>query len=154
MPELTWFVFDLGNVVVKLAYERVLKAICSQASIGRDELVELLEDAGGYRDMERGAISFYDFYEFLTENAQYRGSIREFQELWADFLNAIRTGTKPACDIGEIHLATNMALLGMLSLKHGRSLEWDGEKERIIGDDAANKLLRRAYRKGWEYPTT
>ena len=40
----------------------------------------------------------------------------------------------------------------MLSLKVGRSLEWDGVKERIIGDDAANKLLRREYRKGWEYP--
>ena len=44
------------------------------------------------------------------------------------------------------------ALLGMLSLKHGKSIEWDGEKERIIGDDVANKLLRRDYRKGWEYP--
>jgi predicted dehydrogenase len=77
---------------------------------------------------------------------------QNIKELWADFLNAIRTGTKPVSDIGEVHLSTNMALLGMLSLKHGRSLEWDGEKERIIGDDAANKLLRRDYRKGWEYP--
>ena len=77
---------------------------------------------------------------------------QNIRELFADFLNAIRTGTKPACDIGEIQLATNMALLGMLSLKHGRSLDWDGEKERIIGDEAANKLLRRPYRKGWDYP--
>ena len=45
-----------------------------------------------------------------------------------------------------------MALLGMLSLKLGKSIEWDGAKERIVGDDAANKLLRRDYRKGYEYP--
>ena len=77
---------------------------------------------------------------------------QNIKELFADFLNAIRTGTKPVSDIGEVHLSTNMALLGMLSLKHGRSIEWDGEKERIVGDDAANKLLRRDYRKGWEYP--
>ena len=76
---------------------------------------------------------------------------QNIKELFADFLNAIRTGAKPLCDIGEIQLATNMALLGMLSLKHGRSIDWDGE--RIVGDDAANKLLQRAYRKGWEYPT-
>ena len=44
------------------------------------------------------------------------------------------------------------AKLGMISYKVGRSLEWDATKERIVGDDAANKLLRRAYRKGWEYP--
>ena len=35
----------------------------------------------------------------------------------------------------------------------GRSIDWDGDKERIAGDEAANKLLRRDYRKGWEYPT-
>jgi predicted dehydrogenase len=77
---------------------------------------------------------------------------QNIKELFADFLHAIRTGTKPVADIGEIHLATTMALLGMISLKHGKSIEWDGEKERIIGDEAANKLLRRDYRKGWEYP--
>ena len=40
----------------------------------------------------------------------------------------------------------------MISYSVGRALEWDGAKERIVGDDAANKLLRRAYRKGWDYP--
>jgi predicted dehydrogenase len=78
---------------------------------------------------------------------------QNIKELWADFLQAIRTGSKPISDIGEVHLSTNMALLGMVSMKVGRSLEWDGAKERIIGDDAANKLLRRDYRKGWEYPS-
>ena len=29
---------------------------------------------------------------------------------------------------------------------------WDGEKEAIIGDPEANKLLRRAYRAPWKYP--
>jgi hypothetical protein len=47
-----------------------------------------------------------------------------------------------------------MALLGMLSLKLGRSVEWDGAKERIVGDPEANKLLQRAYRRPWEYPKT
>ena len=78
---------------------------------------------------------------------------QNIKELFADFLNAIRTGTKPVSDIGEIHLSTNLALLGMLSYKLGRSVEWDGEKEQCVGDEDANKLLRREYRKGWEYPT-
>ena len=45
-----------------------------------------------------------------------------------------------------------MSLLGMLSLKLGRSVEWDGEKETIVGDPEANKLLRRPYRAPWRYP--
>jgi predicted dehydrogenase len=78
---------------------------------------------------------------------------QNIRELWADFLGAIKTGRRPISDIEEGHRATNCSLLGMVSLKAGRSIEWDGAKERIVGDDAANKLLRRAYRKGWEYPT-
>ncbi len=79
---------------------------------------------------------------------------QNIKELWADFLAAIRSEgkIKPVSDIGEVHLSTNLALLGMLSLKLGKSLDWDGEKERITNDEAANKLLRRDYRKGYEYP--
>ncbi len=73
-------------------------------------------------------------------------------ELWVDFLKAIKTGSRPVCDIELIHRSTNMSLLGMLSLKIGRSVEWDGEKEVIIGDPEANKLLSRTYRKPWIYP--
>lgn len=72
--------------------------------------------------------------------------------LWADFLSSIETGTKPVCDIESSHRSTNMSLLGMLSYKLGRSVEWDGRSERCIGDDDANALLRRKYRGAWEYP--
>lgn len=90
----------------------------------------------------------------VTEAARLNApDSQNIKELWADFLHAIRTGTKPVSDIGEVHLSTNMALLGMLSLKLGKSIEWDGAKERIVGDEAANKFLRREYRKGYEYPT-
>jgi predicted dehydrogenase len=73
-------------------------------------------------------------------------------ELWVDFLKAIKTRSRPVCDIELIHRSTNMSLLGMLSLKIGRSVEWDGERELIVGDPDANKLLRREYRKPWVYP--
>jgi len=73
-------------------------------------------------------------------------------ELWADFLNCIKTRKRPVCDIEIGHRSTNMSLLGMLSLKIGRSIQWDGKKEIIIGDPEANRLLRREYRKPWVYP--
>jgi predicted dehydrogenase len=77
---------------------------------------------------------------------------QNIKELWADFLDCIKTGRKPICNIEIGHRSTCMSLLGMLSLKLGRSVQWDGEKDQIIGDDEANKLLRREYRKPWEYP--
>ena len=77
---------------------------------------------------------------------------QNIKELFADFLAAIKTGRRPVSDIEEIHRSTNVALLGMLSYKLGRSVEWDGEKEVIVGDADANKLLSRKYRGSWEYP--
>ena len=77
---------------------------------------------------------------------------QNIRELWADFLHCIKTGNKPVCDIEDIHHSTNMSLLGMLSWKLGRGVEWDGEKEKILKDRAANKLLKRKYRGSWKYP--
>lgn len=73
--------------------------------------------------------------------------------LWADFIQAIESGIRPRCDVQIGHEATNLSLLGMLSYKLGRSVNWDGEKEVILGDDEANKLLQRQYRAPWQYPT-
>ena len=98
MPSETWFLFDLGNTVIKLGYERVLASICRDASVTRDDLVELLEAAGGYRDMERGATTFWEFYEFLTERAGYRGSIRDLHAIWSDFFEGPVAGIEEVLD--------------------------------------------------------
>lgn len=84
--------------------------------------------------------------------AMHQPDDQNIKELWADFLNCIKTGGTPVSDIAQIHRSTNMSLLGMLSYKLGRGIAWDGVKEQCIGDDDANKLLSRKYRKGWDYP--
>lgn len=77
---------------------------------------------------------------------------QNIKELWADFLGCIRTGERPVCDIEIGHRSTALSLLGMLSLRLGRSVAWDGEKEACMGDAEAGKLLRREYRGEWKYP--
>jgi predicted dehydrogenase len=78
---------------------------------------------------------------------------QNIKELWADFLASIKTSKRPVSDIEEIHHSTNVSLLGMLSMKLGRSVQWDGAKELAIGDSEANRLLDRVYRGPWQYPT-
>lgn len=77
---------------------------------------------------------------------------QNIKELWDNFLACIKTRERPVCDIEIGHRSTTMALLGMLSLKLGRSVQWDGLKETIVGDPEANRLLRRPYRAPWVYP--
>ena len=63
-----------------------------------------------------------------------------------------RTRGKPVADIEEGHISTASCILANLSMKLGRTLTWDAAKQQVVGDDEANKLLRRPYRKPWVHP--
>jgi predicted dehydrogenase len=90
--------------------------------------------------------------EVHMDHTLHKPDDQNIPELWNDFIQAIEKGTKPAADIVNSHYATNMSLLGMLSYKLGRSVKWDGGKQRVTGDPEAEKLMSRAYREPWEYP--
>jgi len=70
-----------------------------------------------------------------------------------DFLRAIETRGKPVADIEQGHISTTSCILANNALQLGRSITWDAEKGRAVGDDEANKLLKRPYRKPWVHPT-
>jgi predicted dehydrogenase len=72
--------------------------------------------------------------------------------LWADFISSIENKTKAVANIEVAHRSSVLPLLGMISWKVGRSINWDGSKETIVGDDEAAKLLSRPYRTPWVYP--
>jgi len=76
---------------------------------------------------------------------------QNIKELWADFMHSIANDTRPMCDIENGYHATNMSLLAMISLKLGRSVQWDGHN--VLADPEAAKMLKRKYRGEWEYPT-
>jgi len=69
-----------------------------------------------------------------------------------DFLAAIDARSRPVADIEEGYISTSSCILANLSMKAGRTLAWDPQAGRIIGDDAANRLLARPYRSPWQHP--
>jgi predicted dehydrogenase len=70
-----------------------------------------------------------------------------------DFLNAIERRSRPVADIEQGHISTASCILGNLSMKlDGRPLVYDPVKKHIVGDSAANKLLRRHYRASYHHP--
>jgi hypothetical protein len=69
-----------------------------------------------------------------------------------DLLKNIETRGKPVADIEQGHISTASCILANLSMQLGRSLTWDSAKQQVVGDDEANKLLRRPYRKPWVHP--
>ncbi|MEK7829990.1 MAG: Gfo/Idh/MocA family oxidoreductase, partial [Acidobacteriota bacterium] len=69
-----------------------------------------------------------------------------------DLLRCIETRDKPVADIEQGHISTASCILANNSLKLGRSLKWDSQKQQVVGDGEANKLLQREYRKPWVHP--
>jgi predicted dehydrogenase len=73
--------------------------------------------------------------------------------LWADFLKGIDQRQSPVAGIEVAHRASVLPLLGMISWRLGRSIEWIADKEMIQNDAEANQLLSRPFRAPWKYPS-
>jgi predicted dehydrogenase len=69
-----------------------------------------------------------------------------------NFLDCIASGKRPAADIEEGHRSTRLCHLGNIAFRLGRVLRFDASSETVSGDAEANKLLGRAYRKGFVLP--
>jgi predicted dehydrogenase len=69
-----------------------------------------------------------------------------------DLLKAIATRGKPVADIEEGYISTTSCILANLACGLGRTLTWDPQKGQVVGDEEANRLLRRTYRAPWEHP--
>jgi len=51
------------------------------------------------------------------------------------------------------HRAISVALLGEIAMTTGQTIKWDPEKEEIIGNPRASRLMSRPYRQPWTLPT-
>jgi predicted dehydrogenase len=71
---------------------------------------------------------------------------------WKNFLSCIASRSKPVADIEQGHISTTSSILANLSMQLGRTLTWDATKGQVVGDEEANRLLRRPYRAPWIHP--
>ena len=69
-----------------------------------------------------------------------------------DLLACMKSRGRPVADIEEGTMSTTACILANLSMKLGRTLEWDHAGGRVVGDEEANRLLRRPYRSPWVHP--
>lgn len=70
----------------------------------------------------------------------------------AEFLTAVRTRQQPSCRIEDAHLSNTTVKLAMLAYDTGTKLTWDGQTEQVIGNAAANQLVKRDYRAPYRHP--
>jgi predicted dehydrogenase len=69
-----------------------------------------------------------------------------------DLLANIGSRGRPVADVEEGYISTSCCILANLSMQLGRTLAWDANGQTVVGDDEANRLLRRPYRQPWLHP--
>jgi len=66
-----------------------------------------------------------------------------------NWLDCIATRKRCICDVEIGHRSVTVCHLGNLAMRLGRSLQWDPETEKCVGDEAANQLLSKPMRAPW-----
>jgi predicted dehydrogenase len=67
-----------------------------------------------------------------------------------NFLDCVKSRKQPESNLPYVRQMTLPMHLGLISWRLGRSLTWDSNSERFVGDPAANYLLSRPYHKPWK----
>ena len=69
-----------------------------------------------------------------------------------EFLDAIKSrNLETTCNVRYGHRLTKLGLLSNIAFRTGRRIHWDDDRERIVGDDEANRMLKRSFRKPYKF---
>lgn len=100
----------------------------------------------------------YGTYRIVPEGDRMKDA-REPEKLVPDslghereWLDCIRSRTQPSCNVFYHHKVNVPIVLGNLSLRLGRSIQFDPATEKIVGDKEAAVLSVPEYRAPWKFP--
>ncbi len=69
---------------------------------------------------------------------------------WRNFLDCVKSRKPTIAPVETAHHSAIPGHLGLISMMVKRKIKWDAEKEVIVGDAEASKLLSRSYREPWK----
>lgn len=68
----------------------------------------------------------------------------------AEWIAACKAGSATTCNFDYAGVLTEAVLLGVVSYRVGRKLDWNAKELRAAGCPEADRYIRHEYRKGWE----
>jgi predicted dehydrogenase len=67
-----------------------------------------------------------------------------------EWITAIKEGGTPSCDFSYSGPLTETVLLGTVAYRSQSAFSWDGSRLQAVDAPAANALIHKSYRPGWE----
>lgn len=106
-----------------------------------------VEDLGG-KPLERDKLSVYDFDNL--QRPERAGKLDAIINHMGNFFDCVKARRNPISDIESQHRSVSTCHLANISIRLGKPLSWDPVSETFPADPAANQLLAREQRKGFE----
>jgi predicted dehydrogenase len=77
-------------------------------------------------------------------------AVKDYSRHTRNFLDCVKSRQQPVADLESSHQVVTGCHLSNISLRLGRKLVWDAEKEEVVDDREANAMLVRPYRAPWD----
>jgi predicted dehydrogenase len=77
-------------------------------------------------------------------------ALQDYARHARNFIDCVKSRQQPVADLASAHQVATVCHLSNISLKTGRKLVWDAQKEEVVGDAEANGMLLRPYRGPWD----
>lgn len=109
-----------------------------------------------FQGTEGTLVTNYEKYEIYVEGKKVEDfprpapSIPDSRGHLREFIDGIKTrNLETTCNVGYGHRVTKMGHIASIAFRTGDRIYWDDEKEEVINNSNANRLLGRAFRKPW-----
>jgi predicted dehydrogenase len=106
----------------------------------------------GWISVDRGRLDASDpqvLKEVIGENEIH---LYKSEDHVGNFLECIKSRGETIAPADIAHRSISVGLLGEIAMSTGHKIAWDLEKEEIIGNPVAGRLLTRPYRQPWKLP--
>ncbi len=108
----------------------------------------------GWIHVDRGDVLTASSPELISEElGANKKALYKSDNHVGNFLECIRSRKETITPVEVAHRSISVGLLGEIAMTTKSTIQWDPEKEQIINNAAASKLLMRSFRAPWKIPT-
>jgi len=147
--------YELTGAYVTATYRNGVKALLTAPPNyrkGNGVSIRFDGDDGWFYVDDRGVIEAEPqslMSEFREERTRTWKDLRNWVNHQRNFLDCVRSRQQPVSHPSVAHRAVTACHLAVVCHEVGHALEWDPQKEELIGSPDAEALLRHSYRKPW-----
>ena len=137
-----------GGFRIEYTYPDDVRLICTHNEINQQGVV--FEGSEGWVYVRRGFIDTHPKSLLKEKIGPNEIHLYESNNHKLNFLECIKTRKETIAPVEIGHRSASACILGYISMKLGRKLKWDPEKEIFPVDEAASRMLSRPYRSPWK----